>query len=193
MKIARPAKSMGASKAHQLLTAVLEREEWFFAKVPEDEIITCFYYEYARSRDDICLLVHSWREKLANLNNVYDAASVETATQKFWSELAQLTDATCSQLLINLPEFPKVPWQGIRPSRRTERKRLLTFYKYLDSIRGGLWRETNQNALHAIRYAHLQTSLGELVPFSIDWRGGVERVILAILRSGQENTIRSLS
>jgi hypothetical protein len=42
---------------------------------------------------------------------------------------------------------------------------------------GGLWPETNQNTLDAIRYGHMRTSRGELVPFSIDWRGGIEKVI----------------
>src|SRR5437870_8382293 len=91
---------------------VLEREEWFFGKVPEDEIVTCFYYEYARSRKDIRQLVYSWREKLADLDKAYDAANtwearlerggwwdhtftdVKTATNAFWRELMQLTDST---------------------------------------------------------------------------------------------------
>src|SRR4030095_7998433 len=33
------------------------------------------------------------------------------------------------------------------------------------------------NTLDAILYDHMRTSLGELVPFSVDWRGGIEKVI----------------
>jgi len=176
----------------------LKREEWFFGTVPSDEIVSCFYYEHARSRDDICQLVRSWREKLANLDKAYDDAntdemvmarcgrwdetfsSLETATNRFWSELAQLTDRTCSQLLINLAEFPDVPWQEIRPAKRAKWKHLLTFTRdrYPDGILGGLLPETNQNTLlDAILYNQMRTSRGELVPFSIDWGGGVEKVI----------------
>ena len=36
-----------SSKTRKSATTVLEREEWFFGKVPEDEILTCFYYKYA--------------------------------------------------------------------------------------------------------------------------------------------------
>jgi hypothetical protein len=192
MKIARR-----SSKPRKSATTVLEREEWFFGKIPEDEIVTCFYYEHARSRKDIRELVHWWREKLAALDQAHadtlgerlsrewrwheEFPSREDAIRTFWSELAQLTDWTCSQLLINFPEFPDVPWQKIRPSKRAEWKRLLTFTRdrYPDGILGGLWRETNQNTLYAIRYNHMRTSLGELVPFSIDWSGGVEKVISA--------------
>jgi hypothetical protein len=182
-------------KPGKAATTPLEREEWFFGRVPEDEIVTCFYYEYARSRKDIRQLVYSWRKKLADLDKEYadtfdqrlarewrwTAAygCREDAIREFWSELAELTDWTCSQLLINFPEFPDVPWQKIRPSRRTKWKRLLTFYRdrYPDGLLGGLWRETNQNTLYAIRHNHMRTSLGELVPFSIDWRGGIGKVI----------------
>jgi hypothetical protein len=186
-----------SSKPRKSETTVLEREEWFFGKVPEDEILTCFHYEYARSRKDIRELVYRWREKLDDLEQAYEAANTrearverggwwdhtftdaKTATNAFWQELMQLTDSTCSQLLVNLPEFPDVPWQKIRPSKKAKWKRLLTFTRdhYPDGILGGLWPETNQNALNAIRYNHMRTSLGELVPFSIDWNGGVEKVI----------------
>jgi hypothetical protein len=178
------------------VTPILEREEWFFAEVPEDEILTCFYYEYARLRKDIRELIYAWCEKLSDLPKAYDEANTsearkerggwwdhtftdaKTATDAFWRELMQLTDSTCSQLLINLLEFPDVPWQKIRPSRRAKLKGLLTFTRdQYPEILGGLWPETNQNALNAIRYNHMRTSLGELVPFSIDWRGGVEKVI----------------
>jgi hypothetical protein len=190
MKVARR-----SSKRRKSATTALEREEWFFGKVPEDEIVTCFYYEYARSRKDIRQLVYAWREKLSDLEKAYEAANtwearlerggwwdhtftdVKTATNAFWRELMQLTDSTCSQLLINLPEFPDTPWQRIRPARKKKWKNLLKFYNYLDSIRGGLWPETNQNTLYAIRYNHMRTSRGELVPFSINWNGGVEKVI----------------
>jgi hypothetical protein len=64
-----------SSKTRKSATTVLECEEWFFGKVPEDEILTCFYYEYARSRKDIRDLVYSWQEKLADLEKVYDAAN----------------------------------------------------------------------------------------------------------------------
>jgi hypothetical protein len=184
-----------SSKPRKSATTTLEREEWFFGKVPEDEIVTCFYYEYARSREDIRQLVYSWHEKLAALDQAHadkfgerlsrewrwteEFPSREDAIRTFWSELAQLTDWTCSQLLINVPEFPDVPWQKIRPSKRAKWKRLLTFTRdrYPDGILGGLWPETNQNTVNAIRYDQMRTSLGELVPFSIDWRGGIEKVI----------------
>ena len=194
MKTARLSHSARLSKTRKSQTTVLEREEWFFGKVAEDEILTCFYYEYARSRKDIRELVHFWRENLADLDKAYDAAntrearfarggvddtfvSLEKATGRFWRELAQLTDSTCSQLLINLHEFPETPWQRIHPARRKQWKNLLRFYDYLDRIRGGLWRETNQNAAYAIRYNNMRTSRGELVPFLINWNGGVEKVI----------------
>src|SRR5690349_18665672 len=89
-----------------------EPEEWFFAKVPEDEIVSCFYYEYARERNDICQLVSFWRRTLADLGKARGDLR-DNATEKFWRELAQLTDSACSQLLINLPEFPSTPWQKI--------------------------------------------------------------------------------
>jgi hypothetical protein len=55
----------------------------FFGKVPEDEIVTCFYYEYARSREDIRQLVSSWREKLADLDKAFDTVnSVEARMQR---------------------------------------------------------------------------------------------------------------
>jgi hypothetical protein len=162
-----------------------EPEEWFFAKVPEDEIVTCFYYEYSRERDDIRQLVCFWRRNLADLGKAYDAAHAHEArmaregvTQKFWRELAQLTDSTCSQLLINLPEFPSAPWQKIRPSRRAKSKHLLSFYDDLDRIRGGLHEERWGNVRNAIESGDLVTKSGEIVPFLIDWRGGVQKVII---------------
>src|SRR5262245_21797689 len=81
--------------------------------------------------------------------------------------------------LINIPEFPDVPWQKIRPTKRAKWKRLLTFVRdrYPDGMLGGLWPETNQNTLDAIRCNHMRTSRGELVSFSVDWRGGIEKVI----------------
>ena len=182
-------------KTREFPTTVLEREEWFFGKVPEDEIITCFYYEYARSRKDIRELVHSWREKLADLEKAYDVANawkariarggwwdhtfkdVNTATNAFRSDLRQLTDSTCSQLLINLPEFPSTPWQKIRPTKRGEWKRLLTFYSYLDSIRGGLRPESIDKVVIAIRTRNMVTRFGEIGPFFIDWNGCIEKVI----------------
>jgi len=186
-----------SSKRRKSATTALEREEWFFGKVPEDEIITCFYYEYARSREDIRHLVYAWRERLSDLEKAYEVANtlearlkrggwwdhtftdLKTATDAFWRELMQLTDPTCSQLLINLPEFPDVPWQKIRPSKRDKWKRLLTFTRdrYPNGILGGLRPETSRNTLNAIRYYRMRTSFGELVPFSIDWRGGIEKVI----------------
>src|SRR5262249_54857123 len=182
------------SKPRKSATTTLEREEWFFDKVPEDEIVTCFYYEHARSREDIRELVSRWRKKLAldqEYPDTFDQrltrewiwtvayGSRETATQEFWRDLARLTDWSCSRLLISLPEFPDVPWQKIRSSKRATCKRPLTFVRdrYPDGILGGLWSETNQNTLDAIRYGDMRTSLGELVPFSIDWRGGIEKVI----------------
>jgi hypothetical protein len=181
-------------KPRKSATTTLEREEWFFGQVPEDEIVTCFYYEYARSRKDICELVYRWRKKLAldqEYPDTFDQrltrewiwtvayGSRETAIQEFWRDLARLTDWACSRLLISLPEFPDVPWQKIRPSKRAKCKRPLTVVRdrYPDGILGGLWPETNQNTLDAIRYGDMRTGLGELVPFSIDWRGGVEKVI----------------
>lgn len=167
-----------SSKTRKSATTVLEREEWFFGKVPEDEIVTCFYYEHARERNDICQLVCFWRRTLVDLSKAREDLR-DNATEKFWRDLMQLTDSTCSQLLMNLPEFPNVPWQKIRPSKRAKWKRLLTYTRdrYPDGILGGLWAETNENTLNAIRYDHMRTSLGELVPFSIDWRGGIEKVI----------------
>ena len=183
------------TKPRKSATTAIEREEWFFGKVPEDEIVTCFYYEYARSREDIRELVYRWRKKLAALYREYGDTlgerltrewrrtvlygSRETPIQEFWRDLARLTDWACSRLLISLPEFPDVPWQKIRPEKRAKHKRPLTVVRdrYPDGILGGLWPETNQNALDAIRYGDMRTSRGELVPFSIDWRGGVEKVI----------------
>jgi len=181
-------------KPRKSATTTLEREEWFFGKVPEDEIVTCFYYEYARSREDICELVYRWQKKLAldqEYPDTFDQrltrewiwtvayGSRETAIQEFWRDLARLTDWVCSRLLVSLPEFPDVPWQKIQPSKRAKWKRQLTFIRdrYPDGMLGGLWPETNQNTLDAIRRDHMRTSRGELVPFSIDWRGGVEKVI----------------
>ena len=183
------------SKPRKSATTPPEREEWFFEKVPPDEILTCFYYEYARSRKDIRELVYRWRKKLAALYREYGDTlgerltrewrrtvlygSRETPIQEFWRDLAQLTDWACSRLLISLPEFPDVPWQKIRPKKRAKCKRSLTFVRdrYPDGMLGGLWPETNQNTLDAIRYDHMRTSRGELVPFSIDWRGGIGKVI----------------
>jgi len=186
-----------SSKTRKSATTVLEREEWFFGQVPEDEILTCFYYEYARSRKDIRELVYIWREKLSDLEKAWDAANTwearlerggwwdetfadeKTAKERFWRDLAELTDSTCSQLLINLPEFPDVPWQKIGQSKRAKWKRLLTFTRdrHPDGILGGLWQQTNRNTVNAILHNHMHTSLRELVPFSIDWRGGIEKVI----------------
>ena len=178
-------------KPRESATTTPEREEWFFGNVPEDEIVTCFYYEYARSREDIRELVYSWRQKLADLHKQY-ADYFDQRLAREWKrtgaygfeetairELARLTDWACSRLLINIPEFPDVPWQKIRPSKRAKWKGQLTFIRdrYPDGILGGLWQETNQNALNAICRDHMRTSRGELVPFSIDWRGGVGKVI----------------
>ena len=182
------------TKPRKSATTTLEREEWFFGKVPPDEILTCFYYEYARSRKDIRELVYRWRKKLAldqEYPDTFDQRLTrewiwtvtygfrETAIQEFWRDLARLTDWACSRLLISLPEFPDVAWQKIRPSKRAKCKRQLTFIRnrYPDGILGGLWQETNQNALDAICRDHMRTSRGELVPLSIDWRGGVGKVI----------------
>ena len=179
------AKSRRQSKTFNFSTAVPEPEEWFFDKVPDDEIVTCFYYEYSRERDDIRELVCFWRRNLADLGKAYDAAHTherriarERVTRKFWSELAQLTDTTCSQLLINLPEFPSTPWQKIRPSRRAKWKKLLSFYNHLDNIRGGLWQENWDIVRNAIESGDLVTKSGKIVPFLIDWRGGVQKVII---------------
>ena len=158
-------------------TGAPEPEEWFFAKIPKDEIVSCFYYEYARERNDICQLVSFWQRTLVDLAKARGDLR-DSATEKFWRELAQLTDSTCSQLLINLPEFPSTPWQTIRPSRRAKRKRLLTLYKYLDSIRGGLREESWGNVRNAIESGELVTKSGEIVPFLIDWRGGIQKVII---------------
>ncbi len=195
MKTARPTNSTRISKTRKSGTTVLEREEWFFGKVPEDEIVTCFYYEYARSREDIRQLVYSWREKLADLDKAFDAANTveariqragrwdetfaneKTAKEGFWRELAELTDWTCSQLLINFPEFPSKPWQKVRPSKRGKWKRLLSFYGYLASIRGGLRRESIDKVVFAIRSGNMVRRLGEIVPFFIDWNGGIGKVI----------------
>jgi hypothetical protein len=156
---------------------VLESEEWFFGKVPEDEIVSCFYYEHARERDGIRKLVRYWRRVLADLNKAPEYLR-DNATEKFWRDLAQLTDSTCAQLLINLPEFPKTAWQKIRPSRRAKCKNLLRLYSYLDSIRGGLRQESWNNVRNAIESGDLVTKSGEIVPFLIDWRGGVQKVIV---------------
>jgi hypothetical protein len=80
-------------------------------------------------------------------------------------------------LLINLPEFPNAPWQKIRPSRRAKCKHLLCFYNDLDRIRGGLREESWNNVRNAIENGDLITKFGEIVPFLIDWRGGVQKVI----------------
>jgi hypothetical protein len=178
------------------LAPSLEREEWFFGKVPKDEVITCFYYEYARSRDDICQLVRSWREKLANLDKAYDDAntdemrmarcgrwdetfaSKDKATHEFWGELAQLTDWTCAQLLLNLPQFPDAPWQRLPSWLKAKYKNFLPrFYGRLETIRGGLREESWDRVVEAIRCGDFVTKFGEIVPFLIDFRGGVERVI----------------
>jgi hypothetical protein len=65
-------------------------------------------------------------------------ANEKTAKERFWRELAELTDSTCSQLLVNFPEFPSKSWQKVPASKRGKWKHLLTFYSDLDSIRGGL-------------------------------------------------------
>src|SRR5262249_47669082 len=138
----KSAAQKGFTKGRKFTRPILESEEWFFGKVPQDEILTCFYYEYARSRKDIRELVYRWRKRLAGLDQAHvdtlgerlsrewrwheEFPSREDATRAFWSELTQLTDRTCSQLLINLPEFPDVAWQMIRPSKRAKWKRLLT-------------------------------------------------------------------
>jgi hypothetical protein len=157
-------------------TAVLELEEWFFAKVPEDEIVSCFYYEYARECNGICQLVRYWRRTLVELRKAREELR-DSASEKFWRELAQLTDSTCSQLLINLPEFPNTPWQKIRPSRRAKCKHLSCFYNDLDRIRGGLREESWDNVRNAIESGDLNTKFGDIVPFLVDWRGGVQKVI----------------
>jgi hypothetical protein len=158
-------------------TGAPEPEEWFFKKVPKDEIVSCFYYEYARERNDICQVVRFWRRTLTDLNKAREDLR-DNAMQKFWRELAQLTDSTCSQLLINLPEFPSRPWQKIRPSRKAKCKHLLSFYDDLDRIRGGLHEESWNNVRNAIESGYLVTKFGEIVPFLIDWRGGVQKVII---------------
>ena len=178
-------------KPRKSAKTTLEREEWFFDKVPEDEIVTCFYYEYARSRKDICELVYSWRQKFADLDKEYPD-NFDRILAREWKptapyglkesairELARLTDWACSRLLINIPEFPDVPWQKIRSSERAKWKGQLTFIRdrYPDGMLGGLWPETNQNTLDAILRNHMRTSRGELVSFSVDWRGGIEKVI----------------
>lgn len=174
----------------------LEREEWFFDKLPSDQIVTCFYYEHARSRDDICQLVSSWHAKLANLDKAYEEAntdemvmarrgrwdeafaSEENAIERFWRDLMQLTDSTCAQLLVNLPLFPDIPWQRLPSSLKAKCKDLLPgFYGKLDSIRGGLREESWDRVVEGIRSGDLVTKFGEIVPFLIDFRGGVEKVI----------------
>jgi len=178
---------------------VLARDEWDFSKVPKDEIDTCYYYEYARTRDDIRKFVEHWRGLLKNRCRAYERANTtqarvkrggwpdetlatkESAINAFWNELSQLTDRTCAQLLINLPEFPSTPWQSFRPSRRAEWKHLLTFYDELDRIRGGLHVVPWESAIPQLRYDpdnFITRKDGELVAFRIDWKhGGVEKVI----------------
>lgn len=181
---------------------VLAREEWDFSKVPNPEIETCFYYEYARARDDIRNLVWRWREKFADLDATYDAANTlearifrcgrwdeifatkRSATEAFWRELAVMTDSTCAQLLINLPEFPETPWQNLDPSHPASLKTFLKFYAELDGMRGGIREVPWDAVLGAIRGYDFGNFVsrgdGELVAFRIDWsRGGVEKVINA--------------
>jgi hypothetical protein len=181
--------------------AEISRDEWDFssARVPEDEIETCYYYEYARARADIRKLVAHWKELLKDRCGAYERANTtqarlerggwidetlatkESAIRAFWSELAQLTDWTCAQLLINLPEFPDTPWQSFRPSRRAKWKHLLTFYNELERIRGGLREEPWNMVRPRLRYDfdnYVSMKHGELVAFRIDWQhGGVEKVI----------------
>ena len=87
-----------------LSTGASEPEEWFFAKVPEDEIVSCFYYEYARERNDICQLFRYWRRTLVELRKAREELR-DSASEKFWRELARLTDSTCSHCSSIFPNF----------------------------------------------------------------------------------------
>jgi len=126
----------GRLKDRKVGALVLEREEWFFGKVPDDEVLTCYYYEYARSRPDIHAIVYLWRKRFKRWGQ--ESKPSEKAIEAFRRDLMRLTDSTCSQLLVNLYEFPDTPWQRINASRRKQWKTLLNFYPHLDSIRGGV-------------------------------------------------------
>ena len=177
---------------------VIAQDEWDFSRVPHDEIETCFYYEYARARDDVRKLVLHWREQFKDLRRAYSLANTdealkirgwrdetfanrESARKAFWGALAELTDCTCAQFLNNLPQFPETPWQKLAPLLPEGRKTFLKFYTELDGMRGGLREIPWESALWNLKYdfsSFVSRKDGELVALRIDWQhGGIEKVI----------------
>jgi hypothetical protein len=55
-----------SSKPRKSAPTALELEEWFLGEVREDEVVTCFYYEYARVKGPITECVVRWRKKIGN-------------------------------------------------------------------------------------------------------------------------------
>jgi hypothetical protein len=175
---------------------LLAQQEWDFSKVSDREIETCFYYEYARARKDIGLLVCHWREQLKDLERAYAAAntreareerpghrwdetfaSEESARNAFWRELAAVTDWTCAQLLVNIPDFPQSSWQTLGASLRKEWGEHLTYYRHLEGIIGGVSSCTFGRAWSVHNGITSLPQRSEIACFQIDWRGGVEKVI----------------
>lgn len=191
MKRKPPARKTKTAKTGEALA----RDEWDFSKVPDREIETCFYYEYARARYERGMLVCRWREQLKNLERAYaDAntrkareerggrwdetfASKESARKVYWGELAAVTDWTCAQLLLNIPAFPESSWQTLDPSLRKKWGELLTFYRHLEGIIGGVRPCTFGRAWSIHRGVESAPQRSEVACFQIDWRGGVEKVI----------------
>jgi hypothetical protein len=166
----------------------LAQEEWYFGKVPDREVETCFYYEYARSRDDIRQLVKLWRERFAdpnelekwwyqNFRNDTYFSKDERAKLEHWRDLAELTDWTSAQMLLNVPDFPECSWQKLNHSFRDKFGTFLSYYSHLEGIIGGVVPWPLERAISAHRGFESLPKKTEIACFRIDWRGGVEKVI----------------
>lgn len=99
-------------KKHCHARSALRKHEWSFAEVPQNELLACCYWEYARESASICGAIQNRKD--------VDAGKASREPREIAElGLARLNSIGTAAELVFHAKFPK-PWQSLPESERTK-------------------------------------------------------------------------
>ena len=179
----------------------LDRKEWDFSEkvLPDDELFSCYHYEYARENESIKKAVLHWRKEIGGDLNAARKAALKgkhsAGAEPFPKALDEIAPSvgescylqTAEYLLVNT-SYPHTPWRGLKDTDKGAWSRTFDIHRALieSQEKSALrWLTLSGHNVEEFVKASWLTGSGSKAPkatrsyvaFEVDWRNGVEKVI----------------